>query len=348
MSKSAASRIKAYLPVRLALPPSVDGTDSDVAFFYVREHHAGRKRQQQQDKSAANTTLFVANAPIVPGISTKVLLRSLLGRFADISRVTVVDNPRQAAQEQRNQIIGAWTKLPHPSFLPPIYSEGKFAHVVFQSKKELKKAMRGLEDVMKDSTNGRMELEPIEIQTLTDETKRQYDVAQKEMFRGEGGDQEDASDSDFDESPSEKEELKGILHVAQRYRQGCSKLTRSRLLEECNTAMQAYENAEEEARQAREAAKAMPDDDGFVTVTYNETVGDKNELEVQTKAISRRKGNKRSRKKKAGIGGSELEDFYRFQRKENRKRSLEDLRKQFEEDLQKVKRMKEDRQYRPF
>jgi ribosomal RNA-processing protein 7 len=347
MSKGAC-HIKGYLPVRLALPPSVDGTDSDEAFFFVREHHAGRKEQQDNHTNKANTTLFVANAPIVPGISTKVLLRSLLGRFGDITRVTVVDNPRQAAQAQRNQIIGAWTKLPHPSFLPPVYAEGKFAHVVFQTKKDMKKAMRGLEDIMKDSVNGKLELEPIEIQTLADETKRQHDIAEKELFKGDGSDQEDDSNDDIDEAPSAKKELKGVLLVAERYRQGCSKLTRSRLLQECNAVMQAYENAEEEARQARETAKAMPDDDGFVTVTYNETVGDKNELEMETVAVPRRKGNKRSRKKKTGNGGGELEDFYRFQRKENRKRTLEDLRKQFEEDLQQVKKMKEDRQYRPF
>jgi ribosomal RNA-processing protein 7 len=112
--------------------------------------------------------------------------------------------------------------------------------------------------------------------------------------------------------------------------------------------MQAYEDDEEAGRRAREVAKTQPDDDGFVTVNYSEAVGDRTELENVTTGASRRKGNKRSRNKKTGTGADELEDFYRFQRKENKKRTLEDLRKQFEDDLHKVKRLKEERQYRPF
>ena len=52
--------------------------------------------------------------------------------------------------------------------------------------------------------------------------------------------------------------------------------------------------------------------------------------------------------KKKFSGADELHDFYRFQRRDNRKRNLEDLRKQFEEDLRRVKRMKQEKQYRPF
>ena len=54
------------------------------------------------------------------------------------------------------------------------------------------------------------------------------------------------------------------------------------------------------------------------------------------------------KKKKESTGASELQDFYRFQRKETRKRNVQDLREKFEEDLKKVKKMKEERQYKPF
>jgi ribosomal RNA-processing protein 7 len=114
--------------------------------------------------------------------------------------------------------------------------------------------------------------------------------------------------------------------------------------------MQAYEEAEGAKRRAQEAARSQPDDDGFVTVSYATAVGSKEELEESATATtpSRRKGNKRSRKKKQAAGSQELHDFYRFQRKEGRKRTMEELRKQFDEDLKKVKRRKEEKQYRPF
>ena len=122
-------------------------------------------------------------------------------------------------------------------------------------------------------------------------------------------------------------------------------------MEECNRVMTEYEEAEEAKRRAQEAAKAQPDDDGFVTVSYSTAVGSKAELEQSMTATTpsrRRSGNKRSRNNKKNIGSSELKDFYRFQRRENRKRTMDDLRQQFEEDLKRVKRMKEEKQYRPF
>ena len=108
MSNATAPLIKGYLPVRLRFPSSQktgSSKDSDAAtatdktYFYVREH---RGKQQQQGDSDSNfnkptkpgTTLFVANAPVIPGISTKLLLKSLFGRFASVARVTVVQNPR--------------------------------------------------------------------------------------------------------------------------------------------------------------------------------------------------------------------------------------------------------------
>ena len=122
------------------------------------------------------------------------------------------------------------------------------------------------------------------------------------------------------------------------------------MLEECNAVMQAYEDAEDAKKRAQAAAKAQPDDDGFVTVSYSNAVGSKSELEQSVTATtpSRRKGNKRTRKKKDAVGAQQLDDFYRFQRKESRKRTMDELRKQFQLDLEKVKRLKEEKQYRPF
>jgi ribosomal RNA-processing protein 7 len=338
--------IKGYLPVRLKLPNRE--ADEDENFFFVREHK-GTKSEQSESSSKAGCTLFVANSPVVPGITTKILLKSIFGRYADISRVTVVDNPRNANNQQEEN-IGCWSSIAkHPTFLPPIHSEGKYAHVAFESPNGMKKAMKALHEVMRkkgdDGIPG-LVLERLEIQTLSDETNRQYRESLRKA-REHDDSEEDDDDSDEEE---EREKKTGILAVAERYRASCNFMSRSELLKECNAVMQAYEDAEEEKRRAQEVVRSQPDDDGFVTVSYSTAVGSKTDLEESITATtpSRRKGNKRSRKKKEGVGNTELQDFYRFQRRDNKKRTLEDLRNQFEEDLKKVKRMKEDRQYRPF
>jgi ribosomal RNA-processing protein 7 len=329
---ASAQLIKGYLPVRLKLG------ENDETFFYVREHQ-GRKNNNNNNKQGA--TLFVANAPIVPGISTKILLQSIFGRYAEIARVSVVPNPRQSQQQDisSSEVCASWSdKVSDPSFLPPIYSEGKYAHVLFESSKTLKKTMNALHEVMNDPRNkkGGLTLERIEIQTLADETVNQY----RRNFNKQSG---------LEESDNEEEERQsGVLAVAQRYRQSCRLLSRAKLIEECNEVMAAYEQAEEKKRQAQEALKEQPDEDGFVTVSYSSgAVTDELEESMAPNSM-RRKGNKRSRKKKEATGSSELQDFYRFQRRQNKRRSLEDLRTQFEEDLKKVKRMKETDRYRPF
>jgi len=267
--------------------------------------------------------------------------------------VTVIQNPRGGDSLSIDDAPRHWTtKFREPSFLPPSYSEGKFAHVVFETPKSMKKALRALQDVMKPTKDQRrpgLTLERIEIQTLSDETSRIY----REERRKELKSKEEEDDDDFNEGNDDDaiaaEKLTGVAAVAARYRASCAETTREKLLEECNTVMKAYEEAEETKRRAQEAARSQPDEDGFVTVSYSGAVGSQVDLEEKKHGNpGRRKGNMRSRKKKDSTGSKELQDFYRFQRRENKKRTLEDLRTQFEEDLKRVKRMKEERSYRPF
>jgi ribosomal RNA-processing protein 7 len=44
----------------------------------------------------------------------------------------------------------------------------------------------------------------------------------------------------------------------------------------------------------------------------------------------------------------ELEDFYRFQKREKREKWMEELRSKFEEDKVRVERAKEARKFKPF
>lgn len=320
MPKRTAPLIKGYLPVRLTFP-SDDPKDPDETFFYIKEHFGADKN-----------TLFVANAPFYPQISTRILLRSVLGRYGDIERVTVVGNPRQ---EKENPLLWTTNKSLYPSYYETDVCEGKFAHAVFSSQREMKRALEGLHEIMgdKDEPYPGIIMDKLEIQTLQDETQR--------MLHGE-------DDDDDDTLNTTREPLVGILAVANRYRASLDAISRETILEECNKVMQDYEEAEEADRLARAQANNIPDDDGFVKVTYSSQVGSKRELEEGVATTNRRKGSKRSRTKKEVTGASELSDFYRFQQKDTRKRTVQDLRKRFEEDLAKVKKMKEDRKYRPF
>ena len=419
-SSSSAPLIKGYLPVRLRLPrqsqllrrkDSNDNDETEDTFFFVREHQgkAADSDEKSQTTSKRGATLFVANAPVIPGISTKLLLKSIFGRFADVTRVTAVQNPRAAASaaaltedEASNSIqhtttrslstastLLAWTdkqEMFQPTFLPHILSatEGKYAHVVFSSAKEMKKAKKELEDLMSNSaSNGSRRrskgsktikkgdgqenekrvliLDKLELQTLSDESLRQRKKNIRNLMKDDCFDSIEDSDADTDienssrngdmDSNEKPQKYANLLLVAQRYRESCMFLkSRSQLMEECNAVMQSYEDAEEAKRRAQEVAKSQPDDDGFITVSYSNAVGSKVEFEQSETATtpSRRKGNKRSRKKKEAVGSGQLQDFYRFQRADNRKRTMEDLRKKFEEDLRKVKRLKEEKEYRPF
>jgi len=395
-----------YLPVRLRLPPTWStGAYEDQTFFYVREHQAGKgggggsggdKTSDASSSGAtkSKSTLFVANAPVVPGISTRLLLQSLLGRYANLARVTVVPNPRKMMAGRRQDEEGdnneqqqetestiaslKWTdKLQDPTFLPVVHSEGKFAHVVFETPKGMKQALRGLQDAMKpnksrdDGRRPGLVLEPIEIQTLTDETNRIYREERKKVLDSIMADEDDnnnqskksrknndGADDDDDDDEEEgiaADQATGIHAVYARYQESMAELTRERLMAECNRVMKAYEEAEEKKKREQQIAREQPDEDGFVTVSYSSAVGSQVDLEMTKYATGnknqqqiRRKGNMRSRRKKDAIGAQEQEDFYRFQRRENKKRTLEDLRAQFDEDLRRVKQLKEERHYRPF
>jgi ribosomal RNA-processing protein 7 len=341
--------IKGYLPVRLRLPSA---TDDDVTFFYVKEH-SGEERN----------TLFVANCPTVSGCRTKLLLQSIFGRYGEVTRVTVVPNPRQTQQHTDDNSISNWTA----NFAAPTYhqhhhsTEGKFAHVVFTSTKEMKRTLKALQEIMSSSSSSdeaslpALQLDTIELQTLSDETDRQW----RDELDDDGELQQDDDDDTNEKTPAS-----GILAVAARYRASCQRLSdRDKLLAECNAVMRAFESAEAEERRKRN--EAVPDDDGFVTVSYSAAVGSKRDLEGgavgESSSSNKHKdhrgrmaaGPKRHRSssnnKKKGNGGAEpLPDFYRFQTREHRKKGLQELRQRFEEDLVKVKKMKEERHYRPF
>eukprot|EP00555_Chaetoceros_dichaeta_P006456 CAMPEP_0198261954 /NCGR_PEP_ID=MMETSP1447-20131203/10548_1 /TAXON_ID=420782 /ORGANISM="Chaetoceros dichaeta, Strain CCMP1751" /LENGTH=420 /DNA_ID=CAMNT_0043950013 /DNA_START=136 /DNA_END=1398 /DNA_ORIENTATION=- len=131
-----------------------------------------------------------------------------------------------------------------------------------------------------------------------------------------------------------------------------------------------YETAENDARQTQlETKEGAPDDDGFITVSYTAAVGDRVAMEengtLGSTGGGKGKGGgdrgaargkrgmeamRRARSTKGNLekGSDELKDFYRFQLRESKKRGMEELKTRFEDDLRRVKRMKEQKMYRPF
>jgi len=361
MRKNNAQLIRGYLPVRVMFDGMKDDDSMDQSFFYVKEHFVvaasnddGTKNNTKQQKQS--TTLFVANAPFYPNISTKILLRSILGRYADIERVSVVNNPRhntnnESSEDNNKQDVssssycwwndtsGSQKQQYYPSIYDKVSEQGKFSHVVFRTTKEMKKALACLHEIMssEDELPG-LKVDKLEIQTLKDESL-------VSSLRKDNMD-------DDDDVALEEESKEGILAVARRYRNSMKQniLSRADLMDQCNDTMQDYEDAEEEAA----AAKANPsvDDDGFVTVNYSKTVsGNKRQFEDDMVTTTNRKSgsSKRSRgAKKKFSGATPLDSFYRFQQKENRKNTVQALRLKFQQDLEKVKKLKEENHYRPF
>lgn len=379
--------IKGYLPVCLRLPDAaaaaaatgenVDRDDDDddddettttataTTFIYVKEHYQNSSsitpQQQQSTPQASSNTLFVANCPTVLGCRTKLLLQSIFGRYGEVTRVTVIANPRQQQQQQWvEDALPEWTsKFATPTYHHPTaqVAEGKFAHVVFTTHKEMKRTFKALQEIMSGSTRNKKDsplpavtVDKIELQTLSDETERQW----RQELDFNDDDDDDDDDAATKRLTAAAATAGGIVAVAARYRAAVQRLSsprgRNELLAECNAVVEAYEVNVEAAEIQRQRDNAVPDSDGFVTVSSSHQNSNTAKRELQDRR-GRGTGShpRHQNKKKKGMGGAEpLPDFYRFQTREHRKKSLQELRQRFEEDLVQVKRMKEERQYRPF
>jgi len=351
--------IKGYLPIRIALPPIYGNAKKDkqhsfTSFIYIKEH-IQKSSQNSGTSGAGSSTVFVANAPANGPIRTDLFLRALFEPYGDIQRVTVARDLRSVGSSSGEEAVEIFREAALQGLDYDCSGmlasnnndgrrgDGKFAHVVFASNKEMRKALKTLKreiDEAEDLFVMRLDGDRME-ELGAETTKLRSDVKQ---------------DSDSDDSQDEEEEaeapkeLTGIHAVAAQARKKAARhLSRQKLLQLCNDAMANFEDDEAEAAHHAKMAAEQPDEDGFITVSHSSTpsFGVTNDLEEDRH--QRRKAGKRHRKRKAGgSGADELQDFYRFQLKESRKKEVTDLKKRFEEDLKKVKKMKEERAYRPF
>ncbi|KAL9182873.1 hypothetical protein ACHAXT_004152 [Thalassiosira profunda] len=339
--------IKGYLPLRVALPP-IDASHSFRTFLYVKEH----AQKSPGGSGGGGATLFVANAPARGPIRTDLFLRALFEQYGEVHRVTVAGDPRKVGSSPEGDGVGEMFREAAARGLEGgdlfgnttrgARGDGKFAHVVFASGKELKKALKAIKKEMAEAEGlFAMQLDEGRIEELEAETIQLRTADASPESDDEGGSR------DVDEETAEP--LTGIHAVAAEARRKAGRhRSRQSLMDMCNRAMAAFEDEEAEAERKAKRAAAQPDADGFVTVSHKSTpsFGAANDLEEERH--HRRKAGKRNRKRKGGSGADEHTDFYRFQRKETRKREVQDLKQRFEEDLAKVRKMKEERAYRPF
>ncbi|EXJ66509.1 uncharacterized protein A1O5_10178 [Cladophialophora psammophila CBS 110553] len=103
--------------------------------------------------------------------------------------------------------------------------------------------------------------------------------------------------------------------------------SRKDLLRSVNAYMTTYSQLEESRSRDNARKRAIPDEDGFITVTR----GSRGSARIEE---AKESAEKQKEKAKA------LEDFYRFQTRERRKQEQEEIVKRFEEDKRKVEEMR--------
>ena len=105
--------------------------------------------------------------------------------------------------------------------------------------------------------------------------------------------------------------------------------------------------AEHDAGVAREKEReeelGQPDEEGWVTVARQEKK--KPEKKVESVEEEKKGRGKKNRRKKKKV---ELKNFYSHQIKEDKMTNIRALREKFEEDKQKIAKMKQERKFRPF
>jgi Ribosomal RNA-processing protein 7 (RRP7) C-terminal domain len=373
---AAAPRIKNYLPVRIQWPDATTtfiyvkehvATTSTASSTRLTATHTDATVSQHKQQQP---TLFVANCPNVANIPTKRLLQAIFGQYGEVVRVTCIANPRSAANGGSGPLNGHCERVPWnatanlttvsshwtDNIAPPSYFQynrdgPQFAHVVFATSKDLQQTLRALSHAMASSsstssttTDPVIEISALELQTLRD----------------------DEDNADDDDNGRNTDTTSGILAVAARYRASLHSCSANDLMEECNRVVADHEEALAAAQKQRAMAASKPDEDGFVTVSYsNNTVGESamnmndNEENVEhvrassasakAAAASGRAGGRlravtalgRRRKKKTLGGAQPLPDFYRFQMRESKQKSVHELRRRFAQDVERVQRQKQ-------
>ena len=142
-------------------------------------------------------------------------------------------------------------------------------------------------------------------------------------------------------STKEQPIVTGVKRWAQEYNNKF--VEEEKLLEDVKSYMEDYDKKVAEAKLIDEGL-SQPDEDGWVTVTKKQ----EKKPEKRKKAVeddSKKGRGKKNRRKKKKV---ELTNFYSHQIKEDKMNNIRALREKFEEDKQKIAKMKQERKFRPF
>jgi len=132
----------------------------------------------------------------------------------------------------------------------------------------------------------------------------------------------------------------GYKRWAKEYNEKLS-VNEEELKKNINAYMKEYDETVAEEKKANDAL-LEPDEDGWITVT--KTSKKKPSKATKADSLSEKKDKKIRKKKKKLV----LQNFYSHQIKEEKLSRIKELRNKFEEDKQKIAKMKADRKFRPF
>lgn len=380
-----ANLIKNYLPLRINLPSLIDPSTSEETFAFIKPHVASSSLSLSTSRtlfvsnvpffpnvktSILLQTLFERFGDVEKVVVTdhpkKNFEENNINDGLDDSKDIAVSMFKKeiqslvGGQQQNGMTLDEYTW----------YNEGRFAHVIFSTPKVMKKVWNMIQKNNEEGiTFGKLELQELEDISYHqfEKEKDRYNKSRSSVANSEDNDEEIGEwDNNKDKNETEKSESqskqrgRGITNLIEAKK--ASIPSRETLQMLCDQIMSKYEESEEEALRQKEAAKNQPDDDGFITVAYGANVGDVVDMERhgtlgstgsaggRKRKEEMRRGRSRTRSSRQNIvkGNTELPDFYRFQLKESKKRGMEDLKNRFQEDLKRVKKMKDEKMYRPF
>ncbi|PVU99631.1 hypothetical protein BB559_000528 [Furculomyces boomerangus] len=143
-------------------------------------------------------------------------------------------------------------------------------------------------------------------------------------------------------SNEDPEEYKGLQKYLYEYR-GLRPPV-DMLKKELDDYMAKFEAKQYEKERLFKAQKNVPDEDGFITVTYSKNKADSNVMPVSANAKDSHIASKLAEKEKK----TNFSNFYRWQQRENKKDQITTLRKKFEQDKKKIENLKSGRKFKPY
>jgi len=181
------------------------------------------------------------------------------------------------------------------------FSSAGFAHVTFEKRESLKKALKGARPLL---------------------------------------------DSKNDQPLFEQGTTKGIQKWRQSHLDTYVKDI-TKLQQEVDQYMWVFDKEKMEAKKKVENLTSVPDNDGWVTVTRKGN--NKNTVGAKGKTVGIAKLDQETKKKILEKEKSKhKDDFYRFQRSQNKTNYITQLRMRFEEDKKRIENMKTARKFKPF